>query len=323
MFTQSESVFFVSCASRAWSVLREQQYRSAMPGRSFLERFAMGEKTDIQWCDSTLNLQMGCDGCELWENKPNGRKSCYAGILTEQYSGHPGFPKAFNQPVIYPERMNKAEKWKDLTGTNRIDKPQLNGSPRIIFLNDMGDGFTRLLDLDWMAPYIPRMEKTPHIYMMLTKRVKRMAEFWKNYGEVPDNIWLGTTITANENKKRGYDLIEISAKTKFISMEPLIESVSISEMVSNIQQVIIGFESGVGCRPGNPDWMRIIRDECSASGTAFFVKQMGGIRDHKGEIKDLPEDLRIRQIPSWNDLQWKGKYIPEIQPSIPEQLHLI
>ena len=26
----------------------------------------MGEQTAIQWADSTLNLSMGCDGCELW-----------------------------------------------------------------------------------------------------------------------------------------------------------------------------------------------------------------------------------------------------------------
>jgi hypothetical protein len=25
----------------------------------------VGIKTPIEWCDSTLNLQMGCDGCEL------------------------------------------------------------------------------------------------------------------------------------------------------------------------------------------------------------------------------------------------------------------
>ena len=26
----------------------------------------MSVKTKIQWCDSTVNPTMGCDGCELW-----------------------------------------------------------------------------------------------------------------------------------------------------------------------------------------------------------------------------------------------------------------
>ena len=25
----------------------------------------MGQRTKIPWCDSTLNLLVGCDGCEL------------------------------------------------------------------------------------------------------------------------------------------------------------------------------------------------------------------------------------------------------------------
>ena len=27
---------------------------------------SMANKTPIQWCDSTVNPAMGCDGCELW-----------------------------------------------------------------------------------------------------------------------------------------------------------------------------------------------------------------------------------------------------------------
>lgn len=46
----------------------------------------MGRETKIEWCDSTLNLQMGCDGCELW-NPAAGVKHCYAGTLTNIYAG--------------------------------------------------------------------------------------------------------------------------------------------------------------------------------------------------------------------------------------------
>ena len=38
----------------------------------------MSIMTKIQWCDSTVNPTMGCDGCEIWGSQ---RKSCYAGTL--------------------------------------------------------------------------------------------------------------------------------------------------------------------------------------------------------------------------------------------------
>jgi protein gp37 len=46
----------------------------------------MAIHTDIEWCDSSLNLAMGCDGCELW-NPARGVKHCYAGVLTGKYGG--------------------------------------------------------------------------------------------------------------------------------------------------------------------------------------------------------------------------------------------
>ena len=29
----------------------------------------MAEGTKIEWCDDTVNAEMGCDGCELWDAK--------------------------------------------------------------------------------------------------------------------------------------------------------------------------------------------------------------------------------------------------------------
>ena len=61
--------------------------------------------------------------------------------------------------------------------------------------------------------------------------------------------------------------------------------------------VIAGGESGPRARPMHPDWARAIRDQCAAAGTAFFMKQMGGARDKRGKLDDLPNDLRERAWP--------------------------
>src|SRR5258706_15387263 len=100
----------------------------------------MGEKSKIQWCDSTLNEEMGCDGCELWVPK-RGIRLCYASVDTANKTGRgplKGWPASFDQPTVYPERIGLLRKWRDLTGTVRPDKPWLSGLPRVIFWDDMG-----------------------------------------------------------------------------------------------------------------------------------------------------------------------------------------
>jgi len=141
----------------------------------------MSRETNIEWCDSSLNLMMGCDGCELW-NPAKGIKHCYAGVLTERYAGvNAGFPKSFDQPKIFRERIYDIAKWHDLTGKDRADKPWLNGMPRLIFLNDMGDTFTESLDLNWLAekwgPMVcPKGHKPPLVQFLKQDRAAGITE---------------------------------------------------------------------------------------------------------------------------------------------------
>ncbi|MFA6213470.1 MAG: DUF5131 family protein [Candidatus Obscuribacterales bacterium] len=253
----------------------------------------MSETTLIQWCDSTLNLAMGCDGCELWNDTS---RHCYAGVMTEQYAGRKGWPQSFDKPTIFPERMDKAEAWKDLTGMNRLAKPWLNGYPRLIFLNDMSDTFTKSLPRDWLADYLPRISQSKHIYMSLTKRAAPQRAFSLTY-PIPENLWLMTTITTQATMSRAEHLVKSEANIKILSIEPMLEKIVLGDVVKGLSGVIVGFESGEGCRAGNADWMRYLRDECQNAGVAYFVKQMGGVRNHHGEMCELPENLRIRELP--------------------------
>src|SRR5262249_10079569 len=95
---------------------------------------------------------MGCDGCELWNEILH---SCYAGRLTERFAGQPGWSDRFDKPKVFLERIDRAIRWPDLTGTTweahkKIPaKPWLDGYPRTICFNDMGDTFTESLPVDW------------------------------------------------------------------------------------------------------------------------------------------------------------------------------
>ena len=112
-------------------------------------------------------------------------------------------------------------------------------------------------------------------------------------------------------------LLAVPAAKRFLSMEPLLGPVDLNYVRQRIQAqrsqiaraingetwldwVIVGGESGPGARPMSPDWARSIRDQCEEAGVALFVKQMGGSRDKRGELFDLPDDLRIREVPHAN-----------------------
>jgi protein gp37 len=64
-------------------------------------------------------------------------------------------------------------------------------------------------------------------------------------------------------------------------VEPLIGAIGKLDL-TGIDWVIVGGESGPGARPMDPAWVRDIRDQCNASGVAFFFKQWGGLRPKSG-----------------------------------------
>ena len=267
----------------------------------------MGKDTKIEWSDSTLNLQMGCDGCELWNGQS---RACYAGTLTERYAGMNGWPKSFNEPAIFPARLQAAIKWLDLTGKKRIAKPWLSGLPRQVFLNDMGDTFTESLPVDWMEQFFPVMHESPHWWMILTKRPRRVLEFCETFQDsMPANFWFGTSITTGPTAGRAKILSQITSRPLFLSIEPLWSDIYIPpQVLEKFKLVILGGESGAQPKPTHLEWFEKIIAQCREVGTAVFVKQVGGnpfyrgaplvTGDPKGGTPaDWPESIRLREFP--------------------------
>lgn len=287
----------------------------------------MGIKTEIAWCDSTVNPVMGCDGCEL------SGGHCYAESLVTRYAGLKGWPKTFKRPEFVGtiRRLDAARAWSDLTGTDRPHKPWLNGMQRMIFVCDLSDPFSESLPIDWLSPHVDRWKETPHIWMLLTKRPKRMGEFvrkWEaDYGEqFPQNIWGGTSVTSQATAWRIADLLAVpSLSVRFLSLEPLLGPVDIPvdafvcpkcecrspksllacrECKPALSWIIVGGESGPHVRPMLPDWARSIRDQCQAAGVPFFFKQWGEWAPselvERNEV-ELWVPVKDRDIHTWPD----------------------
>ena len=250
----------------------------------------MGERTGIAWADSTANSQMGCDGCELWDPS-RGVRICYAGGLTERMVAagpRNGWPAAFNQPRLFPERIEQACAWKDLTGTKRPGKPWLDGLPRVIFWNDMGDAFTASLPIDWWAPYLPRLAKSPHIHLWLTKRADRQAEFAQRF-RLPENVWCGVSVTSPQDQ-RLRRLLKTRAAKLYVSYEPALQPVDPARW-PGIHWWILGGASAQRGQVTPPTELSVLRealDGCRTAGAAGFVKQLGSVV----VIPDVPIGLR-------------------------------
>jgi protein gp37 len=131
-----------------------------------------------------------------------------------------------------------------------------------------------------------------HTFQVLTKRAERVADFTAEHA-VPDNVWIGVSV---ENKRHGVPRIEhlrrVPAKTRFLSVEPLLEDVGDLDL-SSIHWVIVGGESGHGARPMKIEWVRRIQRACEEQGVHFFFKQWGAFgadgvhRTKKANGRDL------------------------------------
>lgn len=273
----------------------------------------MGKDTSIQWADSSLNPSMGCSGCELWNSKV---RKCYAGRQTAGRAGFPGWPTSFGEPTLFLDRIANGVKWKDLSGCDRPEKPWLNGLPRIIFLNDMGDTFDAKLPLNWMAPLLPLMAATPHQWLILTKRPSRFVEFSKAH-PLPPNVWPGTSVTTQATTKRVEQLRGVvGGGPKFVSFEPLWES-PLPEAFDGIQWAIFGFESGDDdetTTPGDIQWIEDGASYARSLKIPAFIKQLGRLPyqtgthgepepfldpdPHHGDWSLWPDHLCVREMPT-------------------------
>jgi len=269
----------------------------------------MGKMTKIEWCDSTLNILVGCAGCELFPN------ICYAAELVGRYAGQKGWPADFNKPELFLERLDGALKWPDLTGTTRPFKPWLNGRPRMIFLNDMGDAFSPATTEDQLRQLMPafeQMTQSPHAWLMLTKWPTRMADFvakWtREFDSLwPSNVWLGISATCQATfDARVHALVhrlaaDINTRPAvlFASLEPLIEPIKVHHNFDGdktrnwlapggLDWVIVGGASGQQAPPCDIKAVFRITEQCQAGDTPCFVKQLG-TKAYDSDFSDAPD----------------------------------
>lgn len=280
----------------------------------------MAENSQIEWTDHTFNPWSGCTkispACD----------HCYAEGWAKR-SGHvewgPHGARRRTKTWGNPIKWNKA-----LEGTGRRER---------VFCASLADVFDnhRSIDPKWRADLWELIRETPNLdWLLLTKRPQNIAKMvpplWMN-GHWPVGVWIGTTVENQEEADRRIEyLMEIPAKVRFLSCEPLLGPVDLrldrrgvphnqwhlplgpcgyycSEEHGHVDHnarlhwVITGGESGGQARPTNPQWFRDLRDQCACAGTPFFFKQWGewvsvSEVEGPGDHYSFPDGRTVRRV---------------------------
>lgn len=141
-----------------------------------------------------------------------------------------------------------------------------------------------------------------HTYQILTKRGALMKRYFESR-TVPANAWLGVSVEDQKyGKPRINKLQAIDAKTRFLSIEPLLEDLGKLDL-QGIHWVIVGGESGFGARPMRREWVLNIHQQCEDAAVDFFFKQWGafgsdGVKRNKKANGRLLEGRVWDRIPA-------------------------
>lgn len=221
----------------------------------------MGSNSKIEWCDHTFNPWIGCTKVS------EGCKHCYAEQLMD---------KRWNKVQWGPQ--GKRVKTSDANWAEPLRWNKQAGQLGIryrVFCASLADVFDDhpSVQSTWRRDLFFMMAGTPNLdWLILTKRPENFHG-QVPWSRLPMNIWVGTSVENQEQaEKRIPRLLDIPAKVKFLSMEPLLGDVKLN---NGIDWVIVGGESGTHARPMHPDWARSVRDQCQAAGVKFFFKQWG------------------------------------------------
>ena len=194
-----------------------------------------------------------------------GCANCYAETMTRrlQAMGLEKYRYGFDKVKCHPENLIEPFKIKE---------------PSTFFVCSMADLFHEDVPFEFVDRVMHTIANTPnHTYQILTKRSEKLSSYcaWER---VPDNVWLGVTVEAEQYKNRINVLRDIgiyshNGKT-FLSCEPLLSDLGELNLMG-IDWVIVGGESGPHARPMKKEWVLNIQRQCQEQDVPFFFKQWG------------------------------------------------
>jgi protein gp37 len=226
----------------------------------------MAENSGIEWTHHTFNPWIGCtkvsaacDHCyaEAWD-----KRGLQGGAL--RWGPHAARTRT--------KTWGNPRKWQKQAKAAGVRYRVFCAS-----LADVFDNHKTILP-EWRADLWSLIRECPDLdFLMLTKRPQNIKKMLPDdWGGGYANVWLGATVESQKEADRLSHLIDVPAVVHFLSMEPLLGGVDLSAHIHGIEWVITGGENGKDYRPVDPDWFRLLRDQCAAADVPFLFKQWEG-----------------------------------------------
>ncbi len=238
--------------------------------------------SNIEWTEATWNPTTGCTRVSP------GCKNCYADRMAQRLElmGSPNYANGFRL-TTHEHMLHRPLRWK---------------KSRVVFTNSMSDLFHEKVPRAFILRAFDVMRQAHwHTFQVLTKRSQRLVRLATDIAWT-SNVWMGVSVESEKYIGRIDDLRNTPARTRFLSLEPLLGALPDLNL-RHIDWVIVGGESGPHARPMNPSWVRDIRDQCVKAEVPFFFKQWGGVNKKKtGRVLDgrswdeMPDASRLELV---------------------------
>lgn len=309
-------------------------------------------ENSIGWTDATINAVTGCDkvspGCKNCYAQVGTRARVLRsqGIETWGPEGvrHPvNFAPTFRRlnKLCVCNICHEANQWLDeggrMKGYQCFFCGGMNSLRRIrLFADSNSDWLDPKWPVETLATFLDAIRLAPNIdVQLLTKRIElfnerlvlarheaderkwgaSLSNWLKNWinGNPPKQIWLGVSV---EDQKRADEripvLIETPAAIRFLSVEPLLEKVTLTaaldpcakdcrkemqgeppfnghwhKMGQQVSWVIAGGESGRNRRDCGVEAIESVAQQCAMAGVPVYVKQDASLLPgQKGRLSD-------------------------------------
>lgn len=251
----------------------------------------MGERSVIEWTDSTWNPWRGCDKVSP------GCAHCYMFRDQKRYGRDPGTVVRAADGTFYAPMKKRgwaAERDAAIAARGR----------HLVFTCSWSDWFHPDAD-EWREEAWSIIRNTQDsTYQILTKRPELIADrLPADWGDGWPHVWLGVSIENRRFVDRADLLRQVPAAVRFISAEPLLgplihthhseeegprdlwddgdESPDLN--LDGIDWLIVGGESGPGHRPLHVEWVRDLRDAANATQQVGWQCKECGYRTLKGD----------------------------------------
>lgn len=266
--------------------------------------------TKIPYCNEVLEVSGGCTKCET------GCTHCWA---IEEVWRMAHNPKLGDKWQGLVEKTASGLNW---TGRIKLFEDvltrRLPGKGKTYFIDSKSDLFHPKVKIGYIHQVFDFIRQYPqHTFQIFTKRIERAFNYSKYNGwRDLENVHLSVSIsTQKEADEKIPLLLQIPAAVRFVSVEPMLERIDLSQLLDNyyteqagitaighcsfIDLVIIGVESinGRAGRYCSIDDVRFVVNQCKAAGVSVFVKQLHINGKLSREMAEWPQDLRVQEYP--------------------------